>query len=77
MKYASQFSIRTNLPSLNDLLESTVDGGPDVRHVLPEINGGDGTLGDTLGGEFKLLFLTVSLCLKRNQKNNWLKGRES
>lgn len=45
-----------SLASLNNLLESTVDGGPDVGHVLPEINGGDGTLGDALGGKLELLF---------------------
>ncbi len=46
---------------LNDLLECAVDRRADVGHVLPEINSGNGALRDTLGGEFELLFSSVSI----------------
>lgn len=39
---------------LDGLLEGTVDGGADAG-ALPELDGGDGTLGDALGGELELL----------------------
>ena len=40
---------------LDELLESVVDGRADVGHALPEVDGGNSTLGDTLGGELELL----------------------
>lgn len=40
---------------LNELLESTVDGGSDVGDVLPEVDGEESALGDALGGELELL----------------------
>lgn len=42
-------------PSLDELLEGTVDGRADVRDVLPEVNGEESALGDALGGELELL----------------------
>ena len=39
---------------LDDLLEGTVDGRSDVV-ALVEIDGGNGALADTFGGEFELL----------------------
>ena len=41
--------------SLDDLLESAVDGRPDVGDVLPEVDGGHCALGNALRGELKLL----------------------
>lgn len=41
--------------SLDELLESTVDRRADVRDVLPEVNGGNCALGDTLRSELELL----------------------
>lgn len=41
--------------SLDELLEGPVDGRPDVGDVLPEVNSGDGPLGDAFGGELELL----------------------
>ena len=49
---ASQHPHRT---SLEQLLESTVEWGADVGDVLPEIDGGDGALGDAFWGELELL----------------------
>lgn len=40
---------------LNELLESPVDGRADVGNVLPEVDGGNGALGNALGGELELL----------------------
>jgi hypothetical protein len=40
---------------LDDLLERAVEGGADVGDILPEVDGGNGTLSDTLGGELELL----------------------
>ena len=42
-------------PRLDELLESAVDGRPDVGHILPEVDGGDRALGNALGGELELL----------------------
>ena len=44
-----------SLPSLDHLLESTVQGRADVGDVLPEVDRGQGALGDALGGELELL----------------------
>lgn len=41
--------------NLNELLESTVDGGSDVGDILPEVDGEESALGDALGGELELL----------------------
>jgi hypothetical protein len=40
---------------LDELLESTVDGGSDVGDILPEVDGEKSTLGDALGSELELL----------------------
>ena len=40
---------------LDELLERAVEGRADVGDVLPEVDGGEGPLGDTLGGELELL----------------------
>lgn len=40
---------------LDELLEGTVDWRADVGDILPEIDSGNRTLGDTLWGELKLL----------------------
>lgn len=41
--------------NLDELLESTVDGGSNVGDVLPEVDGEESALGDALGGELELL----------------------
>jgi hypothetical protein len=41
--------------NLDELLESTVDGGSNVGNVLPEVDGEESALGNALGGEFELL----------------------
>jgi hypothetical protein len=51
----TQPSSAISFRSLNELLESPVDGRADVGHILPEVNGGNGALGDALGGELELL----------------------
>lgn len=40
---------------LDELLEGAVDRRADVRNVLPEVDSRHGPLGNTLGGELKLL----------------------
>jgi hypothetical protein len=41
--------------NLDHLLEGMVDGRSDVGDVLPEVDGRNGTLGDTLRGKLELL----------------------
>ena len=50
---SSPSSLRLYL--LDELLESSVDGRSDVGNGLPELDGGERALGDTLGGELELL----------------------
>ena len=52
------------LNALDELLESPVDGRADVGDVLPEVNGGDGTLGDALGSELELLNSAARLVIQ-------------
>lgn len=52
-------SIRVFLTSfirkLDELLEGTVERGAEGLDLLVEVDGGDGALGDALGGEFEFL----------------------
>ena len=41
--------------SLDELLESAVDGRAEGLDLLPEVDGGGGALGDALGGELEFL----------------------
>jgi hypothetical protein len=43
------------IPDLDELLESTVNGGTKVWNTLVEVDSGDGTLRNAFRGEFKLL----------------------
>ena len=54
MNKSASYSQLTRI-QLDHLLESTVDGGADVRHVLPEVDGGNSALADALGGELEFL----------------------
>jgi hypothetical protein len=40
---------------LDELLESAVDRGADVGHILPEVDGCEGALRDTFGSELEFL----------------------
>ena len=45
---------------LDELLERTVDGGADVGDALPEVNSGNGTIGNALGSELEFLHTILS-----------------
>ena len=60
------------LSCLDELLESTVDGGSDVGDSLPEVNGGQGPLGNTLRGELELLLTGVSLHASVGMQPRWV-----
>lgn len=44
---------------LDNLLKSTDDRRPDVRHILPEVNRRKGSLRDALGGKLELLWTVL------------------
>lgn len=46
---------KSGYKNLDDVLESAVNRGAQRLNVLPEIDGGQSTLGDTRGGELELL----------------------
>lgn len=47
--------LQITIPLLDELLERPVDRRADVGHILPEVNGCQGALGNALGRELKLL----------------------
>jgi len=51
---------------LDDLLESAVDGRANVGNVLPEVDGGQRALGNTLRGELELLLSQQVSTIRNN-----------
>jgi hypothetical protein len=45
---------------LDQLLKSTVDRGADIGDILPEVDGSDGALANTLRGELKFLHFVLA-----------------